>query len=239
MNEIKISCRRAWIKYARLGAKSTAKTEMDSWIIEVFGNEEGWQKALLQTSPDQTYWTEKWDSMIYRLKRSVSMDTEYGTNLAIAKMNEVKLVDNVGDPKKVQHFLETFIGCRAKYLEFGLTKLDDANSLKLELEAFKLKITGTALMAFLLKLPDGFPQKMDSADMEEEKLTVFGRTRQFVKAQYDSHPHQKSTQKDEDKPKKTDKPFKKQDTTGGNANARGGQGHFLVTTLKKITEGKR
>ena len=41
MNEIKVSCRRAWIKYARLGAKNTAKTEMDSWIIEVFGNEEG------------------------------------------------------------------------------------------------------------------------------------------------------------------------------------------------------
>ena len=122
MNEIKISCRRAWIKYARLGAKGTAKTEMDSWIIEVFGNEAGWQKALLEEKPDNTYWQGKWESMVYRLKRSVSMDSEHGTNLAIAKMNEVKLVDSAGDPKKVQSFLETYIGCRAKFLEFGLTK---------------------------------------------------------------------------------------------------------------------
>ena len=84
-----------------------------------------------------------------------------------------------------------------KDLQFGLTKLDDTNSHKMEIEAFKLKITGTALMAFLLKLLDGFLTKMDSADVEEERLTVFGRTRQFVKAQYDLHPHQKSTPKDD------------------------------------------
>ena len=139
------------------------------------------------------------------------MDSEQGTNLAIAKMNELKLTDSVGDPKKVQAFMEAYIACRAKYIEFGLTNRSEPLSLKRELEDFKLKIAGTALMAFLLKLPDGFPQMMDSTNIDEEKLTIFGRTRQFVKAQYDLHPHQKSSTKDEDKLKKFDKTSKKQE----------------------------
>ena len=47
-------------------AKGTAKTEMSAWIIEVFGNEEGWQKALLEENPDPADWKVKWESMTHR-----------------------------------------------------------------------------------------------------------------------------------------------------------------------------
>ena len=237
MNEIKESHRRQWIKYARQRSKSTARTEIDYWIIQEYKNEDGWQAELLKEDPDPEVWLEKWNEIIHRLTRAVSMSTDQGTTAAIQRMAECKLTDMQGDPRKTQLFLEQYVSNRAKYIEFDLIRRNDETSLRMEIENFKLKIQGSDLNAYLLRLPDGYPAVMDSVKQEQEPTTILGRCRQYVKAQFDKHPVKK--EKDD---KAEIRPPKKTEHQGGNANANKGGGHFLVQAITaaatKAKEGK-
>eukprot|EP00959_Pyramimonas_sp_CCMP1952_P226333 4732337-Pyramimonas_sp.AAC.1 len=60
---------------------------------------------------------------------------------------------------------------------------DDSESpmLMREIEEFKTKIEGSALITYLLDLPT-FPKRMAIRDDEDSGMTILGRCRQFVRA---------------------------------------------------------
>ena len=181
-NESKIGDRKTWFKVVRGLAEGVAATELEYFIAKEFGGEDSYQRALLED--DKSAWAKRWTSYESRLKAAAHLDDEGELAQAVKAYGAVRLDPRAG-VKDAAAFLEEYVGARAGMLEQGL--LDDSNprTVMREIQDFKDKVAGSAMLTFLMRLP-GFPSKMEADDASQSKDTVLGRCRQFLKAELPS-----------------------------------------------------
>ena len=144
--------------------------------MQEIGGEKKYEALL--ADPKDPLWSKYWDRFEQRLKISVGLDDSDEMNEAVRRFAKCSLIKNPTHAQ-VQKFLEEYTEARSGMIEHGLLT-EEPVALRREIEEFKNKIEGTALLTFLMQLP-AFPTEFTATNEADFASTVMGRSRQFIK----------------------------------------------------------
>ena len=178
LNEAQEVNKSRWFRAARAIATGKARTCLEGIIVQEIGGEAEYQALLRE--PKHARWNSLWDTYESKLKQISGLDDSSELNFAVQEYGRVVLPRGAS-LHQLEDFVQSYSNARIRMIEHGLLADGDPKLVTREIEDLKNKMQGSAVLAYLLQLPE-FPTAVDSNDATEAKKTILGRIRQHIAA---------------------------------------------------------